>query len=1058
MRITDEQKERANLVNLPQFLMSHGFDLKKVGKEYVWKEHDSLHIKDNGPGERGQWFRFSENKGGDNIGLLREYMDMSFIDAVEALTGEHIDRTYTPSHTYEPKPVQQTARELSLAEADNCRRVFAYLCKTRGLDYDMLSALVKKGVISQEEKTGNVLFKYFDTDGKVIGAEKVGTSTEHKFKGIATGSVGGHGFEVVRGTGEKAFFFESAIDMLSYLQMHSKELDNCRLVSMMGVKPSIVLDTMLRHNIAAENVFLCSDNDTAGNEFAQRLQEQYPDMKRIITPDTYKDWNDMLRGIPKVVEQETEKKEVDSMADLITYGNQMWHKATDNRDKSLVTIQASDFARLQEQLDNSGINYYAYARDNSVIMAINDKDVEWFRQIAGTPDLVPNKSNRPYSPPEKNIFGSTEYRYIPQKEYLSADRDLVLKMAEIMSKRSMQFSGRVYPSGKGTLTVSHADLFAVRNIRDEVVNMRNQFASTDKAQEVGNRDYRANRDTHYYMSKLTPEQFGKVKPFLETSVSYHAVVRDGKVAFAVDKENAPAFHRALENAVREVDMLTDSVFQSPVKCRALENAVREVDMLRSMADLGLPMEQNVALSPVVHRLAVEDVKLDLADFFDNRYDDAQFGEMLSLVNAYLSQALSERYGEHSKLHDMLEAKSSFDRSIELSDFFSQHDFSDGQRAAITAMFVGDVTRGQIDSIDETFTAEDIQAYDEILHNALQESDVADFLTAHKQAVIDRENASRVPTEEEVLFPKADLAKFLAERTLSSDEWEDMAYPLFDSGYLDKHKPSDKAAFGYHLSEPALYDLAQRYHDGEDIRRELALGLLEGSGAADIEFIFEQGEISDRTYYYAENLRHSLHTERTEDGFKCSFGGMERFVSFEEIGQAFIDRIHEEFDDLAFWWVRDDLQEAVPDISDERISDLLTAFDGAAMADWEKGDNRSKLNRIKKALYDILGDEVQTENAFAIIAKKKYNVTFEPERKPDSLEFQFGYSKDGNDRWFTESGLLSDFAEEHGEISFALANALMEYLDDKQHKERMIPDLNAGYYKKTNFEIRAVVDG
>ena len=1034
MRITDEQKERANLVNLPQFLMSHGFDLKKVGKEYVWKEHDSLHIKDNGPGERGQWFRFSENKGGNNIGLLREYMDMSFIDAVEALTGEHIDRTYTPSHTYEPKPVQQTARELSLAEADNCRRVFAYLCKTRGLDYDMLSALVKKGVISQEEKTGNVLFKYFDTDGKVIGAEKVGTSTEHKFKGIATGSVGGHGFEVVRGTGEKAFFFESAIDMLSYLQMHSKELDNCRLVSMMGVKPSIVLDTMLRHNIAAENVFLCSDNDTAGNEFAQRLQEQYPDMKRIITPDTYKDWNDMLRGIPKVVEQETEKKEVDSMADLITYGNQMWHKATDNRDKSLVTIQASDFARLQEQLDNSGINYYAYARDNSVIMAINDKDVEWFRQIAGTPDLVPNKSNRPYSPPEKNIFGSTEYRYIPQKEYLSADRDLVLKMAEIMSKRSMQFSGRVYPSGKGTLTVSHADLFAVRNIRDEVVNMRNQFASTDKAQEVGNRDYRANRDTHYYMSKLTPEQFGKVKPFLETSVSYHAVVRDGKVAFAVDKENAPAFHRALENAVREVDML------------------------RSMADLGLPMEQNVALSPVVHRLAVEDVKLDLADFFDNRYDDAQFGEMLSLVNAYLSQALSERYGEHSKLHDMLEAKSSFDRSIELSDFFSQHDFSDGQRAAITAMFVGDVTRGQIDSIDETFTAEDIQAYDEILHNALQESDVADFLTAHKQAVIDRENASRVPTEEEVLFPKADLAKFLAERTLSSDEWEDMAYPLFDSGYLDKHKPSDKAAFGYHLSEPALYDLAQRYHDGEDIRRELALGLLEGSGAADIEFIFEQGEISDRTYYYAENLRHSLHTERTEDGFKCSFGGMERFVSFEEIGQAFIDRIHEEFDDLAFWWVRDDLQEAVPDSSDERISDLLTAFDGAAMADWEKGDNRSKLNRIKKALYDILGDEVQTENAFAIIAKKKYNVTFEPERKPDSLEFQFGYSKDGNDCWFTESGLLSDFAEEHGEISFALANALMEYLDDKQHKERMIPDLNAGYYKKTNFEIRAVVDG
>ena len=1034
MRITDEQKERAAFVNLPQFLMAHGFDLKKVGKEYVWKDHDSLHIKDNGPGERGAWFRFSEDKGGDNIGFLREYMGMSFVDAVEALTGEHIDRTYIPSRTYEQKPKTVTARELSLAEADNARRVFAYLCKTRGLDYDMVSALVRGGSIAQEEKTGNVLFKYYDEHGKVIGAEKVGTSTEHKFKGIATGSAAGHGFEVVRGTGEKAFFFESAIDMLSYLQMHDKELTDCRLVSMMGVKPNIVLDTILRNNISPDHVFLCSDNDTAGNEFAQRLQEQYPDMKRVITPDTYKDWNDMLRGIPKAVEHETEKKEVDTTS-MQYYGNEMWNKATDNRDKSLVTIQAADFARLQEQLDNSGINYYAYARDNSVIMAINDKDIEWFKRIAGTPDLVPTKSNRPYSPPEKNIFGSAEYRYIPQKEYLSADRDLVLKMAEIMAKRDMQFSGRVYPSGKGTLTVSHADLYAVRNIRDEVVNMRKQFASPDKAQEIGNRDYRANRDTHYYMSKLTPEQFGKVKPFLETSVSYHAVVRDGKVAFAVDKENAPAFHRALENAVRETNML------------------------RRMADLGLPMEQNIALSPVVHRLAVEDMQLDLADFFDSRYDEAQFGEMLSLVNAYIAQAPAERYGENSKLTDMLEAKSSFDRSIELSDFFSQHDFSDEQRAAITAMFVGDVTRGQIDSIDETFTPEDIQAYDEILHNALQESDVADFLTAHKQAVIDRENASRVPTEEEVLFPKADLAKFLAERTLSSDEWEDMAYPLFDSGYLDKHKPSDKAAFGYHLSEPALYDLAQRYHDGEDIRRKLALGLLEGSGAADIEFIFEQGEISDRTYYYAENLRHSLHTERTEDGFKCSFGGMERFVSFEEIGQAFIDRTHEEFNDLAFWWVRDDMLDAIPDISDEKIADLLTSFDGAALHGWENGDNIPKLNRIKKALYDILGDEVQTEKAFAIIAKEKYHVSFEaetPEKQPDSLTFHFG--KDKGDEWVSESDIVHDFALAHPDCSFALGNAVLEYLDEKQHSERNIPELKAGWYKKTDFSITAVIDG
>lgn len=954
MKITDEQIERANYVNLPQFLMMHGFDLKKVGREYVWKEHDSLHIRDNAPGERGRWYRFSERKGGDNISFLREYMNMSFADAVEALTGEYIDRTYTaPTRTYQPKPIQQTARELSLAEADNCRRVFAYLCKTRGLDYDLISSLVKSGVIAQEQKTGNVLFKYYDENGKIIGAEKVGTSTEHKFKGIATGSTGGHGFEIVRGTGENAFFFESAIDMLSYLQMHDKELTNCRLVSMMGVKSNIVLDTMARHDISPENVFLCSDNDTAGNEFADRLREEYPDMKRIITSDTYKDWNDMLRGIPKITEQ---KKE----ADMQLYGNKMWNDATDNRDKSLISIQSSDFQRVQDALENSGINYYAYEMNGTVRMAVNDKDTDWLRNILG--DVNITKSNRPFSPPEKNIIGNAEYRYIPQKEYLSADRDLVLKMAEIIAQRGIKFSGRIYPTGKGTLTVSHNDIYAVREIQKSVIEMRKQFGTAEKGQEMGNQEYRQNRDTHFYMSKLTLEQFKEVKPFLETSVNYHAVAKDGKVAFAVDKENAPAFHRALQNAEREVGML------------------------RNMSDLDLPMEKNAALSPVIHRLAVEDMQFNLADFFDKRYDNAQFGEMLSLVNAYLSQAPAERYGENSKLNEMLEAKSSFDRAIEVSDFFSQHDFSDEQRAAITAMFVGDVTRGQIDIIDETFTAEDIQAYDEILHNALQESDVANFLTAHKQAVIDRENAVRVPTEEEVLFPKVDLAKFLAERSLSSDEWEDMAYPLFERGHLDKHKPSDKAILGYHLSEPALYDLAHRYHNDEDIRRELALGLLEGGNSTDIEFVFEDGKMSDRTYYYAENLRHTLHLEKTEDGYHCSFGGMERFISFEEIGQAFIDRTHEEFDDLAFWWVCDDMQEAIPDISDEIVKQLITAFDSAAMADWEKGDNQPKLNRIKKALFNVLGDEQQTEKAFACIAKQKYNVTFEAEKTESSIHF------------------------------------------------------------------------
>lgn len=119
-------------------------------------------------------------------------------------------------------------------------------------------------------------------------------------------------------------------------------------------------------------------------------------MKRIITPDTYKDWNDMLRNIPKQieVEQETKTKEVDSVADLMTYGNKMWNNATDNRDKSLISMQLADFQRVQEMLEKSGINYYAYEMNSTVRMAVNDKDTDWLRKIFGNMNVT--KSNRPY--------------------------------------------------------------------------------------------------------------------------------------------------------------------------------------------------------------------------------------------------------------------------------------------------------------------------------------------------------------------------------------------------------------------------------------------------------------------------------------------------------------------------------------------------------------------------------------------------------------------------------------------------------------------------------------
>ena len=137
------------------------------------------------------------------------------------------------------------------------------------------------------------------------------------------------------------------------------------------------------------------------------------------------------------------------------------------------------------------------------------------------------------------------------------------------------------------------------------------------------------------------------------------------------------------------------------------------------------------------------------------------------------------------------------------------------------------------------------------------------------------------------------------------------------------------------------------------------------------------------------------------------------------------------------------------IDTAQAEQLVKAFDDAALPDWT--DNQVKINRIKRAIYDILNDEDQTEIVFALISKSVYDFN------SDSLYFRFTEKWTG-DKWFTESELLGKFVDENPNISFALANAVIEYLDEKQHIERAIEDSRVGYYKKTNFFITAFVDG
>ena len=51
-----------------------------------------------------------------------------------------------------------------------------------------------------------------------------------------------------------------------------------------------------------------------------------------------------------------------------------------------------------------------------------------------------------------------------------------------------------------------------------------------------------------------------------------------------------------------------------------------------------------------------------------------------------------------------------------------------------------------------------------------------------------------------------------------------------------------------------------------------------------------------------------------------------------------------------------------------------------------------------------------------------------------------------------------FRSDHPDTSFALTNAVLEFLDEKQHQERNVPELRAGWYKKTMVFINIVRNG
>ena len=118
--------------------------------------------------------------------------------------------------------------------------------------------------------------------------------TNNPYKGNVAGSQPQYSFNW-HGTSNKMFLFEAPIDMLSYISMHKKNWQEHSYAASCSVSDRVLFQC-LKDNTNIKNVFLCFDNDEAGQTANKRIAEKLNSMNiqnKILIPN-FKDWNEDL--------------------------------------------------------------------------------------------------------------------------------------------------------------------------------------------------------------------------------------------------------------------------------------------------------------------------------------------------------------------------------------------------------------------------------------------------------------------------------------------------------------------------------------------------------------------------------------------------------------------------------------------------------------------------------------------------------------------------------------------------------------------------------------------
>lgn len=308
---------------------SLGYSFRRLsGHIYEHPDHDSFRIF----ADTNTFKWFSRDIQGDVIDFVQLVAGVTFKEAVSYLeTGDFeqakvIEETYQPFQYYLHEEPFQQAR--------------TYLNEVRGLSNQTINTFGRQGLLAQAtyQVESVLVFKSYDHNGILQAASLQGlvkNEERHKrgyLKKIMKGSHGHVGISFDIGKPKRLIFCESVIDMMSYYQLYQKQLLDTRLVSMEGLKLSVIayqtlrlaaeeqgklafLDTVkpsrLNHYLQAiqetttffqthsNGLTLAIDNDEAGREFFQKLSDKGLPITKDLPPlqglETKSDWNDIVK-------------------------------------------------------------------------------------------------------------------------------------------------------------------------------------------------------------------------------------------------------------------------------------------------------------------------------------------------------------------------------------------------------------------------------------------------------------------------------------------------------------------------------------------------------------------------------------------------------------------------------------------------------------------------------------------------------------------------------------------------------------------------------------------